>query len=194
LAATSASSVPRGDGVDASVRLRQHADADEEPDRRVAVGGEVRRLAVLLVRADDDHVLAVATQLPDRRRRDDLRPLQRHRLAVHGLREHLVRHGVDRRHLRPVDDVHGPAGQRRPVGAPHVDVPIHRGGDDLERRRIVVQVDQHGRGDDAALQAVEAVARRALGEPGLGVDRKTRPSPALAVPDVDLAGERSATI
>src|SRR6185295_13620201 len=59
-----------------------------------------------------------------------------------------------------------------------------------ERLRIAVEVDEHRRGDDAALEAVEAVARRALREARLGTHREARPPLALAIPDVDLAGER----
>src|SRR4029079_11311296 len=97
---------------------------------------------------------------------------------------------IDRRHLRAVDHLYREARERRRVGPPDVEMPIHPGGDDLERVRIAVEVDEHRRSDDAALEAVEAVARRALREARLGTHREAGPSLTLAIPDVDPAGER----
>src|SRR5207245_3524306 len=84
----------------------------------------------------------------------------------------------------------GPAGQRAAVGAPDVDVPVHRRGDDLEPT-VTVEVREHGRREEAGQEAVEAIAGAARREARIGPDRESRTASTIGFPDVELPGDRA---
>ena len=72
---------------------------------------------------------------------------------------HLMRGGVDLRHLRAVDHERREARRGGAVGAPRVHVPVHRGGHDLEPR-VALDVGEHRRAEEAALGAVALAPAR----------------------------------
>ena len=78
---------------------------------------------VLLLRADDDLGPAVAGEVGQRRRRDELAALAHARVLGEG---HLVGARVDRLHLGRVDEQHREAVDRRAVVVPRVEVAVER--------------------------------------------------------------------
>ena len=137
------------------------------PQRAVAPEGiDAAAPPVDLVGAHDHVHLPVSVEVADRGGGDDARAERRGRIGV----AHEDR----------------PAADRCPVAPPRVEVLVHGAHHDVQHA-VAVEVGQHGRAGDAAVDDVGRAAVLGTRERGIGLHGEPGQPPSRTVPDVDLS-------